>query len=109
LKFLIDNQLPIALARWFTKQGVEAKHVLDVQLDGEKDSLIWQYAITHGFVLISKDEDFSDWVNVRHPVAPVIWVRIGNCRNEVLIGAFEKVFSTIKERLTNGELLIEIY
>ena len=106
---MVDNQLPVDLARWLEKQGVEAKHVLDVQLDRQKDPLIWQYAIANGFVLISKDEDFAEWVNVRHPMAPVIWVRIGNCRNEVLMAAFERVFPVIKQRLAGGEVLVEVY
>ena len=30
MKFLIDNQLPAALARWLTAKGHDAVHVLDI-------------------------------------------------------------------------------
>ena len=33
MKFLIDNQLPIALNQFFESEGVKACHVMDVQLD----------------------------------------------------------------------------
>ena len=32
MRFLVDNQLPAALARWLTAQGHDAIHVLDVAL-----------------------------------------------------------------------------
>jgi predicted nuclease of predicted toxin-antitoxin system len=46
MKFLIDNQLPIALSRWLSAQGVESSHVLDIHLDEVSDRQIWQYAKT---------------------------------------------------------------
>ena len=109
MKFLIDNQLPTDLARWLEKQGVEAKHVLDLQLDSKKDPVIWQYAVTNQFVIISKDEDFADLVHLRHPYTPVILVRLGNCRNEDLFAAFARALPMIRQRLENGEILIEVY
>jgi predicted nuclease of predicted toxin-antitoxin system len=109
LKFLVDNQLPLALARWLEKRGLEVKHVLDVQLNEQKDPAIWQYAIANHFVIISKDEDFADWVHVRHPKTPVVWVRLGNCRNDDLFAAFTRALPLLVQRLEAGETLVEIY
>jgi predicted nuclease of predicted toxin-antitoxin system len=41
MKFLIDNQLPIALSRWLSAQGVESCQVLDIHLDEVSDHQIW--------------------------------------------------------------------
>ncbi len=109
MKFLVDNQLPLALARWLEKQGLDAKHALDIQLNEQKDPVIWQYAIANHCVIISKDEDFADWVHVRNPRTSVVWVRIGNCRNEDLFAAFARALPLMVQRLENGEILIEIY
>jgi predicted nuclease of predicted toxin-antitoxin system len=41
VKFLVDAQLPPALARWLREAGHEAEHVEFVGLREESDSAIW--------------------------------------------------------------------
>jgi predicted nuclease of predicted toxin-antitoxin system len=57
VKFLVDNQLPTALARFLASRGVECQHVLDIDLGGATDAAIWNYASRNDWVLISKDEE----------------------------------------------------
>ena len=40
MKFLVDNQLPAALARFLTSRGVECRHVLDAGLADASDAEI---------------------------------------------------------------------
>jgi len=61
VRFLVDNQLPAALAVWLRAQGHEAEHVLHVQLAQAKDSPIWHYADGVNAVIVTKDEDFAEW------------------------------------------------
>lgn len=58
MKFLVDNQLPLALARHLESHGLAASHVAEIGLDQATDDGIWQYAADGGFAIISKDEDF---------------------------------------------------
>ena len=58
MRFLVDNQLPAALARWLNSVGVDCEHVLEAGLAQATDSQIWRYAAEHGMVVIGKDEDF---------------------------------------------------
>ena len=58
MRFLVDNQLPPALARFISGLGVEASHVVDAGLRDGSDTEIWNYASENDYVLISKDEDF---------------------------------------------------
>ena len=44
MKFLVDNQLPAALARFIESRGCLAKHVLDVGLAEASDKRIFLYA-----------------------------------------------------------------
>lgn len=48
MKFLVDNQLPPALARFISE---------DLQTEAN-DADLWSYASKNDFVLISKDDDF---------------------------------------------------
>ena len=58
MKFLVDNQLPSALAQYFRKRGFDSEHVLDVGLDKALDIKICRYAESKDRILVSKDEDF---------------------------------------------------
>jgi predicted nuclease of predicted toxin-antitoxin system len=40
VRFLIDAQLPPALARWIGSHGHVAQHVFDIDLDAAPDSMI---------------------------------------------------------------------
>ena len=54
-------------------------HVGDRGLAGGSDREIWQYAREHGFVIVTKDEDFQQ-LSVLYGAPPkVIWIRLGNC------------------------------
>jgi predicted nuclease of predicted toxin-antitoxin system len=40
---------------------------------------IWQYAKTHGYTIISKDEDFFQLANLPQEKTPyLLWVRLGS-------------------------------
>lgn len=60
MNFLIDAQLPPALARWISSQGHPATHVFGVGLPTADDPVIWERARHDRAVIISKDEDFVD-------------------------------------------------
>jgi predicted nuclease of predicted toxin-antitoxin system len=104
VKFLVDNQLPAALARWLVSRGHEAMHVLDVELTQAKD----EYVSAKSLVLITKDEDFSWRATAIAARTSVVWVRMGNCRRAVLLAAFEALLPQIIGGLEGGARLVEI-
>ena len=108
MKFLVDNQLPSALARWLNAHGQEAWHVLDIGLAEAKDAEIWRYALANTCVLITKDEDFSRPASSPQSSVRVVWVRLGNCRTATLLAAFDSVFHQMFAALESGSRLIEI-
>jgi predicted nuclease of predicted toxin-antitoxin system len=58
LRFLVDAQLPPALARRIEAFGHVAEHVSDCGLASAADRDIRAYAVNVGAVIITKDEDF---------------------------------------------------
>jgi len=108
VKFLIDNQLPTALAKYLCTKGHEAQHVLSVGLASAKDGEICQYAKEHTLVIVTKDEDFSRQAIQPDAAFQVVWVRLGNCRKSVLLAAFESLLPSIVAALEAGDRLIEI-
>jgi predicted nuclease of predicted toxin-antitoxin system len=107
--FLIDNQLPIALARFIAASNLGCLHVRDVELDRADDQTIWAYAKERCYVIVTKDEDFQAMANRQGTIPPqVVWVRLGNCRKDTLISAFGKLLNSLKEELDSKALVVEI-
>ena len=76
MRFLVDAQLPPALARYLAAGGQEAEHVADIGLGGAKDQAIWEYAARVGAVIVSKDEDFAQRTFFGKGGPPVVWIRL---------------------------------
>lgn len=108
MRFLIDAQLPPALARWLEQAGHEAWHVVDVGLASAPDSQVWAFAVLRGAVVVTKDQDFAELAAWRDRAPQVLWVRIGNCTRAQLIRAFEGVLPAAVQALASGDKIVEI-
>jgi len=110
MNFLIDAQLPPALARLIASLGHQAVHVEEAGLLPSSDEAIWTHAMTHGQIIITKDEDFKNLLLLASTQkTPVVWVRIGNCSNAALAEWFQPLFPRVLAYLQQGEYLIELY
>ena len=108
MRFLVDNQLPIALTRFLAQRGIEGQHVLDLGLAQAADADIWRYATEQKMVVITKDEDFFHLAGQPGATVQVVWVRLGNCRRPVLLSAIESVWSRIEACLKAGDRVVEV-
>ena len=106
--FLIDAQLPPALAESLRSLGHDAEHVNEVGLAVANDCEIWRAAIIRGAVLISKDEDFVTMSLMNPEECRLLWIRLGNTTNRALWTALEPVVSDILQSFEEGEWLIEL-
>jgi predicted nuclease of predicted toxin-antitoxin system len=109
VNFLVDAQLPPALACWIADRGHQAVHVAKLGMAAVDDGIIWDYARKNQAVIISKDEDFADrWLLNNEGVA-LVWIRKGNSSTEVLIAWFEPFWPETPSRLEQGETFIELW
>lgn len=108
MRFLIDAQLPPALARPLNDRGHVAEHVNDVGLGDAPDRRLWRYALEHGAVIVTKDEDFANMVAIGGDSPPVVWVRVGNTRRAALLAWFEPLIDQIVSMVEAGNRLIEL-
>ena len=108
MKFIIDAQLPPALARYLAAKGENAMHVLDIGMMESSDSEIWDFALKEEMVIITKDEDFQMRASVTQHCPGIIWVRIGNCSKKTLLNFFEQKWEKIKLELSNEVKLLEL-
>ncbi len=108
MKFLVDAQLPPALADWLRAAGHDAAHVEDVGLRAASDPAIWAHALQTGAIIVTKDEDFAER-SVRETTTPVIvWLRVGNTTNRVLRAWIELRLPGIVRLAGQNNRLIEV-
>jgi len=108
VRFLIDAQLPPALARLLSDHGHLAEHVCDIGPGNTSDVELWRYAIEHDTVLVTKDEDFPSMMLLGGDSPVVVWVRVGNTRRRALLEWFEPLIGTIIELANAANRLIEL-
>lgn len=107
MRFLIDAQLPPALARRVEALGHVAEHVADCGLATAADSVIRDHATKTGAVIVTKDEDFAVH-RVLHDGPAVVWIRTGNTRRAALLRRIEGELTVIVSSLDRGETLVEV-
>lgn len=108
MRFMIDAQLPPALAWRLAALGHQAEHVADIGMKAAPDREIWRKAAESGAVIITKDEDFIQIG--RGATGPqVVWLRLGNLTRNALLDRVSSVLPQIVDAIGSGERVIEIW
>ncbi|MBC7769055.1 MAG: DUF5615 family PIN-like protein [Phycisphaerales bacterium] len=107
MKFLVDANLPPALARWLATAEDEAAYVDDVLDAPASDESIWDFASARGLVIVTKDSDFAARA-ARDQTVRVVWVRCGNLELKVFEAWFGARADAMRRLLELDEQLIEL-
>jgi predicted nuclease of predicted toxin-antitoxin system len=108
MRFLVDAQLPPALADWLAAQGHEAAHVGDLEMQAASDAAIWDHALAASSAIVTKDEDFAQRKVLTDNGPVLVWIRLRNTRRRDLLASFETVLPDVLTALARGETLIEV-
>jgi predicted nuclease of predicted toxin-antitoxin system len=108
MRFLVDAQLPPALARWLAAKGHAAEHVADRGMQAASDAAIWAFAVEASAVIVTKDEDFAQRKALSDSGPGVVWIRLPNTRRRELLAWLDPVLPNILSALERGETLIEV-
>ena len=108
MKFLVDAQLPPALAGWLREAGHEAVHVEDLGLREANDSAIWKHALENGATIVTKDEDFAVRAAQAANTPIIVWLRVGNTTNRVLRAWIEPRLPGVMQLAAQGSRLVEV-
>jgi predicted nuclease of predicted toxin-antitoxin system len=72
------------------------------------DVTIARYARQHGFIVVSKDADYLQQLDAAAGVLQLVWVRTGNCRNQVLIPRFVDALDAMSRASATGQSVFEL-
>ena len=80
MKLLFDQNLSPRLVNCLSDLYPESNHVHLLGIDRVPDREVWEYARREGFLVVTKDADFSDLCMLLGFPPKVIWIRRGNCK-----------------------------
>lgn len=108
MKFLVDANLPPALAHWLVSEGHEAHHVIDLGLESKSDREIWKHACDIDACIVTKDEDFVLLSALNRAGPAIVWIRIGNAVRNVLLNRLPALWPDVMSAIERGEKIIEV-
>ncbi len=79
MKLLFDQNLSPKLVKHLADIYPDSNHVYHLGLELVPDTELREYAAREGFVIVTKDSDFSDLCILSGFPPKVVWIRRGNC------------------------------
>ena len=110
MKLLLDQNLSPRLVRRLSDLYPDSAHVSEYGLSHAQDVEVWEYARDHGFIIVSKDTDFSEMSVVRGFPPKVIWIRRGNCSTreiEAILRENQQAIEELAQSARYGILLVK--
>ena len=79
MKLLFDQNLSPRLVGRLADLFPDSAHVFPLGLYNVEDGKVWDHARDNGFIMVSKDADFSELSLLYGHPPKLIWLRTGNC------------------------------
>lgn len=109
MKLLLDENLSRRLVPVLQARFPGTTQVAVAGLQQASDAEVWEYARLHGFVIVTRDDDFSGLQDMQGYPPKIIVLRLGNCSNlqvmEALLASAESVLRLLEQP---GTGLVEI-
>ncbi|WP_199245464.1 DUF5615 family PIN-like protein [[Phormidium] sp. ETS-05] len=98
MKFLVDAQLPLRLARFLQLSGYDTLHTKDLKLgNSTPDSAINDISLQENRIVITKDRDFYDSFLIKNEPYKLLIVTTGNITNADLENLFKNNLPQLTE------------
>ncbi len=103
MKFLVDHNLSPKLTHFLEPWFPGSVHTMELGFERSPDHDLWAYAAEHGFSILTKDTDFEKYSLLRGAPPKVVWLRIGNATNNVVMQLIGDNVEAIKLFLASEE------
>ena len=97
MKLLLDENLSDRIVQRIIDLYPDSRHVKDLSLTNTDDGIIWKYAQTNGFVIVSKDADFHQRSLLYGHPPKFIYLRIGNSPTSAIVLLLRSSFKIITD------------
>lgn len=97
MKLLLDENLSDRIVHRIIDLYPGSDHVKTLALINTDDVIIWEYAKTNNFVIISKDSDFHQRSLLYGHPPKFIYLRVGNSPTSKIVQILRGNFDTISQ------------
>jgi len=95
----LSHKLPAKLADVYPG----SIHVRHVGLLGAGDEQVWEHAVSHGLVIVSKDDDFQQRSYLRGAPPKVVWLVVGNATTSDVAAVLRAGSAAIERFVADAE------
>jgi predicted nuclease of predicted toxin-antitoxin system len=95
VKLLLDENLSDRIIPKIIDLYPQSDHVKTLGLTNTDDAVIWEYAKTHNFIIVSKDADFHQRSLLYGHPPKFIYLRLGNSPTFKIVGILRNNFTQI--------------
>ena len=104
MKLLLDQNISPKLLKSLIVLYPGSVHVQSIGLASALDVEIWDYAKKNGFIIVTKDVDFSERSLIFGFPPKIIWIQRGNCSTgnikDILINHVDDISSLAQNKST---------
>ena len=104
MKLLLDENISRRLLPLLVDTYPGSTHVVLQGLQQASDFEVWQFAKDHGFVVVSKDDDFTALSSLRGRPPCLIKLSVGNCDNDQVLQVLLIQRDQIEAQLADPEV-----
>lgn len=96
MKLLFDENLSPRLVEPLAAEFPGSAHVEKALGRGPADADVWQHAVSQGYAIVSKDNDFRQRAFLSGPPPKVIWVAVGNASTQQILELLQSKLAEVK-------------
>ena len=110
MKLLFDENISYRIVKQIINYFPDSIHVTSISKNRFTDLEIWNYAKEHNYIIVTYDEDFYEWQNLKGIPPKIIWLRFGNAKTDIIARRLIKNRDQIQDFVEDKGLgLIEIH
>jgi predicted nuclease of predicted toxin-antitoxin system len=106
VKLLLDHNVSHRLCARLGDLYADSTQTRFLGFSRAGDSEIWFYARTHGYIIVTKDQDIAELAILRGPPPKVVWLRMGNCSTAAVEHLLRVNAEAIAELARNSEQVV---
>lgn len=109
MKLLFDQNLSFKLCQTIADLFPDSSHARSLGLSEAADRVLWDFAKTNGFAIVSQDVDFAEMAGLFGAPPKVIWLRAGNQTTSAISELLRRHAETIQSFDNDDAACLEIY
>ena len=110
MKLLLDENISFRILKYIDFHFPGSAHVTNIKKGKLTDREIWNYAKLHNYVIVTYDEDFYEWQQLRDFPPFIIWLRFGNATTRYIADKLNRHKNDILKMVSDeSKGVLEIY